>query len=172
MELDPGRSLLAVAFYLVGLALLADGIAQALVVGGPEAPTWSVRWRFGFAGVLYLHLPLSILGLTVLSLTGAAARQRWALVVCATLNGVFAAAVLAGLLMFLLDATQIGAGVPDAMRPGFTVTVAQTALTGGLGSLLLAGLSLGTAGMARQLRRTRRPGATDSRGGLVVGTEG
>jgi len=172
IDTDPGRSLLTVAFYLVGLALLVDGLAQALVVGGPEAPMWSVRWRFGFTGIVYLHLPLSILGLTILSLTAGVVRQRWALLASFALQGVVAIAALLGLLLFLLDATQIGAGVPESLRGGFTITVAQTAVTGGLGTALLMALAFGSVRMARHLRSTRRMGPADSRSGLVVGREG
>lgn len=163
---SPG--LLPIALYLVAAALLAQGVAHALIVGGVAAPTWTLRWRFGFIGVVFLNLVYPLLGLAVGSLTAALARQRAMLYAFAAVGALITLVALGGLAMFLLDAIQISATVPEQLRGGYSITVAHTSLLAGLAVPLLLWLTFGAFRGARREVSHRHPPRPDGHG-LVVG---
>lgn len=164
----PPRGLLPIALYLVAAALLAQGVAHALIVGGVAAPTWTLRWRFGFIGVVFLNLVYPLLGLAVGSLTAALARQRAMLYAFAATGAFLTLVALGGLVMFLLDAIQISATVPQQLRAGYSITVAHTSMLAGLAIPLLLWLTIGALRGARRELSHREPPRPDGLG-LVVG---
>lgn len=163
----PLHGLLPIALYLVAAALLAQGVAHALIVGGVSAPTWTLRWRFGFIGVVFLNLVYPLLGLAVGSLTAALARHRAMLYTFAILSGLLSFVAIASLSMFLLDAIQISATVPDQLRGGYSITVAHTSVLAGLAIPLLVWLTFGTLRGARHEGGHRLPHRPDGHDLLV-----
>lgn len=145
-------SALAVALYLTALALLGQGFMDALAVGGVAAPFGSLRWRFGFLGVVFLHLPFPLLGAALASVTAALLRHRFMLLTLTALQGVLGVAGLAALVLFALDATQLAGSVPKSLRSGYISTVIETALLGSLGVALFLAL-----GLASRLAFRREP---------------
>lgn len=129
--------LITVGLYLVAVALLAQGVAHSLTIGGIEAPIWTVRWRFGFIGVMFLGVQFPLLGLALGALTASLTRNRGMLRVVITFQAVVLTTLGFSLILFLLDAIQIAATVPPPLRGQYTVTVAQTSLIGGLAIALV-----------------------------------
>lgn len=136
--------MLATALYLVAVALIAQGVAHALNVGGIAAPIGSVRWRFGFMGIVFLQVSFPLLGLAFGSLTAALLRHRHILLAFTGVQGLLGVAAGGALIMFLLDAAQIGATVPPALRGNYNVVVAQTSAFGAGAVLLILGLAMGS----------------------------
>ena len=134
----PHGTLITTGLYLVAGALLAQGVAHSLTIGGIEAPVWTVRWRFGFVGVMFLGVQFPLLGLALGALTASLTRSRRMLVVAIASQTLVFAALGFALILFLLDAIQIAATVPPPLRGQYTVTVAQTSLVGGLAVALVA----------------------------------
>jgi len=160
-------SALAAALYLTAISLLAQGIGEALSVGGVAAPFGSLRWRFGFLGVVFLNLPLPLLGMALGSLAAVLFRHRGVLLAFAALQTVLGLGGLLAFLMFALDATQMASTVPAPLQAGYTASVIQTGLMGavGVGLLLILGIASWRAARRDPLAG-RRPAGDAS---LVVG---
>lgn len=161
-------SALAVGLYLTALALIVQGVAHALIMGGTAAPVWSIRWRFGFMGSVFSNLAFPLLGLAVASLTAALVSHRGMLKLLGLTQVTLAVGALLAFGLFLLDSAQIGAIAPPDLRSKFAITVGKTSVDAALGFVVLTILGVATFRASRlgaPTKSSSRPRAD----ALVVG---
>lgn len=162
----PDAALVA-GLYLTALALLAGGIAHAFTVVGGAATFGSVRWRFGFLGVVFLSSVFPLLGMALGSLTAAILRHRGVLRALAVLQGLLGIGMALGLVSFVLDATELAGSFPAPHRGAFWITVAKTSASAGLAGILLLLISLASWHSYR-IGGPRRPRGVADRDSLGV----
>lgn len=157
----PHRAILAVLFG-AGLLILVDQAADLLATllarpiefGAPS-------WRFGVFGLLASRASALVVGDVMLFVAAAALGWRSTLRGLGVIHLLLAAALAAGLVLFLLDSFQVRATVPAQSAGAFSAAVARAGFVAlaGLAALMWAGIAAwrATGSEHRRRRRARAP---------------
>jgi hypothetical protein len=162
-ESRPARRLLALLF-IAGVLILLDQSADliATVLSRPADPS-AASWRFGVFGMVASRASALLVGDVMLFAAATALGWRSVLKVLGALHLLLAVGVLAGLVLFLLDAVQVrGAVAADATR-GYAAAVVRTGLVA-----LATGITFAWAGLAAWGAGSRHRGGRAGAESLVV----
>lgn len=147
---------------LLGLAPLTD-LAAGLGSLNPGA----VPWRFGALGLLSGALVLPVAGLGLVFLAAVLLEQRALIRLLTAVAGLGLVVVLAGVVLFLLDALQVRAQVRQDAKRAFDLATIKALLTFGIEAIVLLTLALTTWRAARGMEKNRATRRADA-GTLVV----
>jgi hypothetical protein len=141
---DPHRRKLLALLYLAGFLIAVDQLADVLVtVLSTPVAFDSVQWRFGVFGLLATRTSVLLMAEVMVFAAAVGLDHRNLLAGLGVLNLVLAVCVLAGLVLFALDALQLRSMV----RAGSALRYDSATLRAA-GVALFAGILLAWSGIA------------------------
>src|ERR1041385_6874377 len=144
---DPHRRKLLALLYLAGFLIAVDQLADVLVtVLSTPVAFDSVQWRFGVFGLLGTRTSVLLMAEVMVFAAAVGLDHRTLLAGLGVLNLVLAVCVLAGLVLFALDALQLRSMVRAGSALRYDSATLRAARAAGVA--LFAGILLAWSGIA------------------------